>query len=87
MYVQKGSADIQEKNILDDLELEELEFELARKFLVELKKKFDKGDNELTKVVKLKQEEQDLQTMDEFIWMFKHTTRKTSIDLKNLREV
>jgi len=49
------------------LELEELEFELARKFLVELKKKFDKGDNELTKVVKLKQEEQDLQTIDEFI--------------------
>lgn len=67
MYVQKGSANIQKENILENLELEELEFELAREFLAELKKKFDKEDNELTKVVKLKQGEQGLQTMDEFI--------------------
>ena len=48
---------------------------MIRKFLTELKKKFGKEDNELTKIVKLKQGEQDLQTMNKFIWIFKHTIR------------
>lgn len=53
-YMQRGSADIQKENILEDLEAGKIKFESARDFLVELEKKFGGGDNELAKVAELK---------------------------------
>jgi len=47
------------KNILEDLELEKLEFTLAVEFLAKLKKKFRKENDKLTKIVKFKQAKQD----------------------------
>jgi len=53
--------------LLKDLELEEVEFRLVREFLLELKKKFSKGDEELVKVVELKRIEQRKKIMKEVV--------------------
>ena len=55
--------------------LENLEFELARKFLTELKKKFEERDNKLAKIAELKQVKQGLQTMKIFVQVFKWAVR------------
>ena len=39
--------------MLEDLESEEVEFKLTEEFLMMLKKKFSRGDEELVKVAKL----------------------------------
>ena len=54
LYVQRGLANVWKENLLEDLELRELEFGLAEEFLLELKKEFDRGDEESVKVVELK---------------------------------
>ena len=46
------------ENLLKDLKNGEVEFELVGKFLLELKKEFRGGDEELVKVVELKRIEQ-----------------------------
>ena len=50
-------ADIWKKNILEDLEVEEIEFVTTREFLEELKKKFGEEDNKSAKIAKLKKVE------------------------------
>jgi len=52
--MQRGLADVLKENFLEDLELEEVEFELVVKFLKKLKKEFSKRNKELIKVAKLK---------------------------------
>jgi len=52
--MQKELADVWKENLLEDLELEKVEFGLVGEFLLELKKKFGKGDEKSVKVVKLK---------------------------------
>ena len=52
---------------MENLELREVEFELAEEFLLELKKKFGEGNKESVKVVELKRIEQEERTMEEFI--------------------
>jgi len=59
IYIQEGLANVWGKNILEDLELEKLEFTLAVEFLAKLKKKFRKENDKLTKIVKFKQAKQD----------------------------
>ena len=49
-YVQGGPADIWKENVLEDLEAGKMEYELAGKFLVEIKKEFGGGDEESLKV-------------------------------------
>ena len=53
-YVQEGSADIWKENMLEELEVEELEFETVGEFLVEIKKKFGGGDEESVKAAELR---------------------------------
>ena len=40
---------------MEDLESGELEYVIIGEFLIDLRKEFKKGDNETTKVVKLKE--------------------------------
>jgi len=47
--------------------LEEVEFELAGNFLLELKKKFGEGDEELVKVAELRKVEQRGRKMEKFV--------------------
>ena len=55
------------ENILEDLEIEETEYELAGEFLAGLKREFGGGDEEAVKVAELKKLEQGGRTMEEFV--------------------
>jgi len=74
-YVQGGSADIWKENIIEELDIGEIEFELVGEFLAEIKKEFGEGDKELVKVAELKKIEQGGRTMEEFVQDFKRTAR------------
>ena len=58
-YVQRGLADIWKKNIMKNLENEELEYITVGEFLMDLKKEFGRGDNKIIKVVELKKVKQE----------------------------
>jgi len=74
-YVQRGVVDIWKENVLEDLEAEEVKYKSARKFLMEIKKEFRRGDEELVKVTELKRMEQEEQSMEEFVQDFKRVAR------------
>jgi len=63
---------------LEDLEVEEIEFELVGEFLAKIKKKFGGEDEELVKVVELKRMEQGERLMEEFVQDFKRVARESS---------
>jgi len=73
--VQEGAVDIWKENILEDLEAEEVEYESAGEFLIEIKKKFGGGDEELVKIAELKRMEQGEQSIEEFVQDFKRVAR------------
>jgi len=52
--VQRGSVDVWKENTLEDLELENLEYEIAEEFLADLRKEFRVEDEEVVKIAKLK---------------------------------
>ena len=56
--MQEEAVDIWKKNILKDLEVEEVEYESVGEFLIEIKKEFRGGDKESVKVAELKRIEQ-----------------------------
>jgi len=53
-YVQGGLADVWKENILEDLEIENLEYEIAEEFLADLGKEFGGGDKKAVKLAELK---------------------------------
>ena len=55
------------KNLLEDLEIREVKFELVEEFLLELRKKFKEEDEKLVKVAELRRIEQEEKTMEEFV--------------------
>jgi len=71
---------------LENLELREVEFELAEEFLLELKKKFGEGNKESVKVVELKRIEQGGRTMEEFIQEFRRVARGSGYERRVLVE-
>ena len=60
-------ADKWKENLLKDLKLRKVKFGSTRKFLLELKKEFRGGDEELVKVAKLKRMEQEKKTIKDFM--------------------
>jgi len=74
-YVQGRSADIWKKNIMEELEIGEIEFESAGEFLAEIKKEFRGGDEESVKIAELKKIEQGGRMMEEFVQDFKRIAR------------
>ena len=69
--------DIWKKNILEDLEIEKVEYESVEEFLAEIKKKFGGGDKESLKIAELKRIEQEGRTMEEFVQDFKRVARES----------
>ena len=63
----EGLVDVWKENILENLELEEVEFELVREFLLKLKNKFGKENKKSVKVAELKKVEQEERTIKEFV--------------------
>jgi len=76
-YVQRGSADVWKENIMEELELGEVEYKLAEKFLMSLKKEFGREEEESVKAAELRKLEQGGRTMEEFIQEFKRAARES----------
>ena len=67
--------DIWKKNILEDLEIEKVEYESVEEFLAEIKKEFGGEDEESLKIAELKRIEQEGRKMEEFVQDFKRVAR------------
>ena len=65
------------ENILEDLEVGELEFELVGEFLAEIKKDFGTGEKESVKVAELRKLEQGGRMMEEFVQEFKRIAKES----------
>ena len=59
--------DVWKENILEDLEAGLLDYETVGEFLIDIRKEFEEGDEELTKVVELKRLEQEERTVKEYV--------------------
>ena len=84
--MQKGLDNLQKENLLEDLELEEVEFRSAREFLLKLKKEFGRGDKESVKVAKLKKIEWEERTIEKFIQEFRKAVWESSYEKRVLVE-
>jgi len=60
---------------MEELEAEEVEYEMAEEFLTSLKKEFGRGEEELVKAAELRKLEQGGKTIKEFVQEFKRATR------------
>ena len=78
--------DVWKENILEELEAEEIEYKLARKFLAGLKKEFGGGDEEVVKVAELKRIKQGERMIEEFIQEFKRAVRGSGYEGRPLVE-
>ena len=76
-YMQEGAADVWKKNVIEELEVEEIEYETEEEFLMSLKKKFGGGEEESVKVAELKKLEQGEKTIEEFVQEFKRAVRES----------
>ena len=86
LYVQGGLVDVWKKNILEDLKEGNLEYEIAKEFLIELRKEFEGEDEKVVKVAELKQLEQGGKTIEEFVQKFRRVTRESKYKRKLLIE-
>jgi len=85
-YVQGGLADVWKENIMEELELGEVEYELVEEFLTSLRKEFGGGEEESVKVVELRKLEQGGRMMEEFIQEFKRAARECGYEGRPLVE-
>jgi len=85
-YVQGGSADVWKKNIMDELETGEMEYEMVEDFLTNLRKEFGGGEEESVKVAELRKLEQGEKTMEEFVQEFKRAARGSGYEGRLLVE-
>lgn len=66
-YIQRGSADIWKKNVMENLKSRSLSYTMVEEILADLKQKFGGKDNEIMKIAELKKIKQSSKTMKEFI--------------------
>jgi len=85
-HVQGGSADVWKENVLEELESEEMEYEIAEEFLTTLKKEFGGGGEESVKVAELRKLEQGGRMMEEFVQEFKRAARESGYKRRSLVE-
>jgi len=79
-------ADVWKENILENLEVELLEYETAGEFLVDISKEFGGGDKESVKVAELKKLEQRRRMMEKFIQEFRRAARGSKYEGRPLVE-
>ena len=85
-YVQGGSADIQKKNVMEDLESRSLSYVIVGKFLLDLKKEFRSGNNKTIKMAELRKVEQESKMIGEFVQKFRRVARDSKYKGKPLVE-
>ena len=86
IYVQGGSADMWKKNMMDELESEEIEYELVEEFLTCLKKEFGREEEESVKAAELRKLEQGGKTIEKFVQEFKRAARGSGYEGRLLME-
>ena len=86
LYVQEGLADVWKENVLEDLEVRVLEYEIAEEFLTDIKKEFEEGNKRTVKVVEFKKLEQEGKMMEKFIQKFRRVVRESEYEGKLLIE-
>jgi len=79
-------VDIWKENVMEELKVEEMEYETAEEFLTVLKKEFGGGEEEAVKVAELRKLEQGGRTMEEFVQEFKRTARGSEYEGQPLIE-
>ena len=71
---------------MKELEVGEMEYEMAEEFLTVLKKEFGGGEEEAVKAVELKKLEQGGRTMKEFVQEFKRVAKESGYKRRPLVE-
>jgi len=79
-------VDIWKENIIEELEIEEIEYKTMEEFLTALKKEFGRGEEKSVKVVELRKLEQGERTMEEFVQEFKRVARRSRYEGRPLVE-
>ena len=79
-------ADVWKENVMEKLEAEKVEYELAEEFLTSLRKEFGGEEEELVKAAELRKMEQGGRTMEEFIQEFKRAARESRYEGRPLME-
>ena len=85
-YVQGGSADVWKKNVMEELEAEEVEYKSVEDLLICLKKEFGGGEEKSVKAAELRKLEQGGKTMEEFVQEFKRAARGSEYERRPLVE-
>jgi len=86
-HVQGGSADIWKENVMEELEVGEMEYEMVEELLTVLKKEFGGGEvEEAVKAAELRKLEQGGRTMEEFVQEFKRIARGSRYEGRPLVE-
>ena len=71
---------------MEDLESENLEYEMEKEFLADLRKEFGREDEKVVKVAELKMLEQESKTIEEFIQEFRRAAKRSSYEGRPLVE-
>ena len=85
-YVQGGLADVWKENVMEELEAEEVEYELVEELFTILKREFGAEEEESAKAVELRKMEQGGRTMEEFMQEFKRAVRGSGYEGRLLVE-
>ena len=85
-YMQGGSADVWKKNVMEELEAEEVEYKSVEDLLICLKKEFGGGEEKSVKAAELRKLEQGGKTMEEFVQEFKRAARGSEYERRPLVE-
>jgi len=75
--VQGETADVWKENVMEELEVEKVEYETVEKLLLNLKKEFGGGEEESVKAAELRKLEQGEKTIEEFVQEFKRAARES----------
>jgi len=73
-------VDVWKKNILENLEVGLLEYEIVGEFLMDIRKEFREGNKKSTNIAELKRLEQRRKTMEEFVQEFKRVARESKYE-------
>ena len=85
-YIQGGTADVWKENVMEELEVEEIEYESAEEFLTSLKKEFGGREEESVKAAELRKLEQGERIIEEFVQEFKRVARGSGYEGRPLVE-
>ena len=72
------------ENVMEEMEVEEVEYESAEEFLTTLRKEFSGGEEELVKAAELRKMEQGGKSMEEYVQEFERVVRGSGYEERPL---